>query len=90
MPLPGQGMQIGAHHRQRPGRFPLRSGGVHPLFKAFRHPPRILLQLPGMHLTVNLSGRQVHAPTENQDRQSRQQADDNAPSPRSRERRGFD
>jgi hypothetical protein len=31
MPLPGQGMQIGAHHRQRPGRFPLRSGGV-PLF----------------------------------------------------------
>ena len=38
-----------------------------------RHPLRILLQLADLPLTVNLSGRQIHAPTERQDRQPRKQ-----------------
>ena len=35
-----------------------------------RDPLRILLQLAGLHLPVNLSGRPIHAPTERQDRQA--------------------
>lgn len=61
------------------GRFPLRRRNVHPPLKAFRHPLRILLQLADLPLTVNLSGRQIHAPTERQDRQPREQRDDKAP-----------
>ncbi len=90
MPLPGEGMEFGAHRRQRPGGFPLRRRRVHSPLKALRHPLRILLQLAGLHLTVNLSGRQIHAPTERQDRQSGDQRDDNASACRSPERRGFD
>lgn len=48
------------------GRFPLRRRNVHPPLKAFRHPLRILLQLADLPLTENLSGRQIHAPTERQ------------------------
>ncbi len=79
MPLLGEGLESGAHRRQRPGRFPLRRRNVHPPLKAFRHPLRILLQLADLPLTVNLSGRQIHAPTERQDRQPREQRDDKAP-----------
>ncbi len=83
MPLLGEGLESGAHRRQRPGRFPLRRRNVHPPLKAFRHPLRILLQLADLPLTENLSGRQIHAPTERQDRQPREQRDDKAPFPAS-------
>lgn len=78
MPLLGEGLESGAHRRQRRS-LPLRRRNVHPPLKAFRHPLRILLQLADLPLTVNLSGRQIHAPTERQDRQPREQRDDKAP-----------
>ena len=34
MSLPGQGIEIRAHHRQRPGGFPLPRRRVHPPFEA--------------------------------------------------------
>ncbi len=64
MPLLGRGSGERRASPPAAGRFPLRRRNVHPPLKAFRHPLRILLQLADLPLTENLSGRQIHAPTE--------------------------